>query len=122
MYIYIYIYTYIYIYIMDVMDVMLCVDEVDFEHKVIEYEGGSITLRYKEYHQTLKLFKKFSVYGGDVVVISSSAWFELEHTLEWGECCYYVMLCNGAFNKIEKPTRASEYGDEAVVIKISNDD
>jgi hypothetical protein len=102
------------------MGVMLCEVEVDVEHIVIEYEGGSITLRYKEYHQTLKLFKHIPDYGEDVVVISSSAWFEFEHTLKRGECCYYVMLCNGGFNKIEKPTRACEYGDEAVVIKIVN--
>ena len=104
------------------MGVMLCQDEHEYEHIVIEYEGGSITLRYKEYHQTLKLVKQVSVYGEDVVVISSSGWFEREHTLKRGECYYYVMLCNGACVKIEKPTRACEYGDEAVVIKISNDD
>jgi hypothetical protein len=36
------------------MDVIFC-DEAHFEHIVIAYEGGSVTLRCKEYHQTLKL-------------------------------------------------------------------
>ena len=28
----------------------------DFEHIHIIYEGGEVTMKYREYHQTLKLF------------------------------------------------------------------
>ena len=102
------------------MGVRMC--GVDFEHVYIEYEGGAITMRFKEYHQTLKLCKKVHDYGEDVVVISSSAWFECEDTLKWGEHCYYSMLCSGALMNVDKPTRYNEFSDECVINNTENQD
>ena len=69
----------------------------DFEHIHIIYEGGSVTLKYREYHQTIKLFKKVDHYGEDKVVVSSSGWFEYKHTIKRYEsenvvCCVMVSL------------------------------
>ena len=57
----------------------------DFEHIHIIYEGGEMTMKYREYHQTLELLKKESAYGDARVVVSSSSWFEYEHTVKRGE-------------------------------------
>ena len=38
-------------------------DESHFEHVSIEYEGGSMTLRFREYNQTIKLFKNVDAHG-----------------------------------------------------------
>ena len=51
----------------------------DFEHIHIIYEGGEVTLKYREYQQTLKLFKQVGHYGEGRVVTSNSTWFEYEH-------------------------------------------
>jgi hypothetical protein len=91
-----------------------------WEHIAIEYEGGEVTVRFREYNQTLKLFKKVQHYGENKVVISSSGWFEHEHTVERGEHQYLCMLCTGGLLLIEAPRGADEYGDECVVLKISN--
>jgi hypothetical protein len=92
----------------------------DFEHINIEYEGGRLNLRFKEYKQTLTLFKKVQHYGGKRVVVSSSAWYEREITIAQNEHRYFCMLCNGSLLKIDKPRRDNEYGDECVILKISN--
>ena len=52
------------------------------EHIAIEYEGGYVTLRFREYSQTIQLFKVVERYGENNVVISSSGWFEYEHTIK----------------------------------------
>jgi hypothetical protein len=90
------------------------------EHIAIEYEGGAVTLRFREYCQTIQLFKKVERYGENNVVISSSGWFEHEHTVARGEHRYFCMLCTGVLMPIETPRNANEYGDECVVVKISN--
>jgi hypothetical protein len=92
----------------------------DFEHINIEYEGGEFTLRFREYLQTIKMFKKVDTYGDDWVVLSSSAWYEREFTIQRGQHEYFLMLCNGALLGIPKPRNDSQYGDESVVIKFSN--
>ena len=90
------------------------------EHIAIEYEGGEVTMRFREYCQILKLFKKVEVYGEEKVVISSSGWFEHETTLKRGETQYFCMLCIGSLLRIEAPRSTTEYGDECVVLKITN--
>ncbi len=94
----------------------------NFEHIHIIYEGGEVSMKYREYFQTLKLFKKVEHYGEDKVVVSSSGWFEYEHTIKRHESEYFCMLCNGEFLMITKPTRDNEYGDECVIVRITNSD
>ncbi len=92
------------------------------EHVHVEYEGGAVTLRFREYKQTLKLFKKEREYGENRVVVSSSAWYEHESTIRQGDCEYYCMLCTGALQRIPEPKSTDDYGDECVVLKISNNE
>ncbi len=94
----------------------------DFEHIHIIYEGGEVTMKYREYHQTLKLFKTVGHYGEGRVVISSSAWFEYEHTVNRYESEYVCIFCNGEFLIVARPTRDNEYGDECVIVKVTNKD
>jgi hypothetical protein len=54
------------------MGAKLC-DENHFEHIIFAYEGGDMTLRFREYNQNLKLFKKVDAYSEHNVVVSSSA-------------------------------------------------
>ncbi len=91
-----------------------------WEHVAIEYEGGYVTLRFREYNQTIQLFKKVERYGENNVVISSSGWFEHEHTVPRGEHRYFCMLRTGVLMPIGAPRCESEYGDDCVVVKISN--
>ena len=104
------------------MSVVKLCDASSFEHISIEYEGGDMTMRFREYHQTLKLFKKVDAYGENNVVVSSSAWFEMEQTIKRYEYRYYVMLSNGQFMNIDDPTRDKEFNDECCIVKISNHD
>ncbi len=90
------------------------------EHIHVEYEGGSVTLRFREYKQTFKVLKKEEHYGEARVVVSSSGWCEYETTIRQGESAYFCMLCNGALLQIPKPNRENDYGDECVVLKIMN--
>jgi hypothetical protein len=99
----------------------LC-DENHFEHIAIAYEGGEMTLRLREYSQTMQLFEKVDAYGEHNVVVSSSAWFELEQTIKRYEYRYYVVLSNGEFMNIDEPTRESEFNDDCCIVKISNED
>ena len=69
------------------MGVKLC-EEGHFEHICIEYTVGDMTLRFREYSQTLQLFKVVDAYGDHNVVASSSGWFEVEHTIKRRECRY----------------------------------
>jgi hypothetical protein len=103
------------------MGAKLC-DESDLEHITLAYEGGDMTLRFREYSQTLKLFKKVDAYSEHNVVISSSAWFEMEQTIKRYEYRYYVMLSNGEFMSIDDPTRENEFNEECCIVKISNED
>jgi hypothetical protein len=104
------------------MGVVKLWDESHVEHIAIAYEGGEMILRFREYSQTLKLFKKVDAYGSHNVVVSSSAWFEMEQTIKRYEYRYYVMLSNGQFLNIEEPTRENEFNDECCIVKISNED
>ncbi len=88
----------------------------DFEHTNIEYEGGEITLRFREYQQTLKLFNKVAHYGEDRVVLSSSGWHEREYTIKHGGHGYFLMLCNGSLLGVPQPLRDNDYGDECIVV------
>jgi hypothetical protein len=90
------------------------------EHIHVEYEGGSVTLRFREYKQTLKLFKKEELYGEFRVVVSSSSWYEYETTIRRGDTTYFCMISNGSLLEIPKPKRENDYGDECVVLRISN--
>jgi hypothetical protein len=103
------------------MGVKLCNDNT-FEHVNVEYGGGSMTLRFREYNQTKRLFKNVDAHGDHKVVVSSSGWFEMEQTIKRGEHRYYVMLDSGRFLNIEIPTRDHEFNDECCIIKISNRD
>ena len=94
----------------------------NYEHISIEYEGGDMTLRFREYQQTLKLSKNVDAYGDHNVVVSSSAWVEMEQTIKRFEYRYYVMLSNGQFMNIDNPTRDNEFNDECCIVKISNAD
>ena len=101
------------------MGVKLC-DESHFEHIAIAYEGGDMTIRIREYHQTLKLLKKVDAYSEHYVLLSSSAWVEMEQSIERYEYRYYVMLSNGQVLNIDEPTRDHEFNDECCIAKISN--
>jgi hypothetical protein len=90
------------------------------EHIHVEYEGGAFTVRFREYKQILKLFKNEREYGETRVVVSSSSWYEHETTIRQGECEYYCMLGSGALLRIPEPRSTDDYGDECVVLKISN--
>jgi hypothetical protein len=78
------------------MGIKMC-DECQFEHVSIEYEGGSMTLRFREYNQTVRRFKNIDAHGDHTVVVSSSGWFEMEQTIKRHDYRYYVMLDSGAF-------------------------
>ena len=86
------------------MGISLCQEE-HLEHVHIEYEGGALTIRVKEYQQTLKLFKKIRNYGEGNVVVSSSAWYEMEQTIKRNDHRSFAMLFNGEFMNLEPPTR-----------------
>ncbi len=62
-----------------------------------------------------------SLWGGKSCY-SSSAWFEYEHTVKRYESEYFCMLSNGEFMLIAKPERDNEFGDECVVVRITNKD
>jgi hypothetical protein len=97
-------------------------DGGQFEHVNVEYGGGSMTLRFREYNQNIKLFKHVEAHGDHVVVVSSSGWSEMEQTIKRGDHRYYVMLDSGRFLNMEGPTRDHEFDDERCIIKISNRD
>ena len=70
----------------------------------------------------MKLVKKVDAYGEHNLVVSSSAWVEMEQTIKRFEYRYYVMLSNGEFMNIDDPTRDNEFNDECCIVKISNAD
>ena len=93
-------------------------------HIAIEYWGGEIVTRYSEYLQKIRMFKNVDKYGDARVVVSSSAWYEMEHTIKQGCSEYYLMLCNGELINIGVIDKCvdidKEFGDECVVLRISN--
>ena len=54
--------------------------------------------------------------------MSCSAWFEYEQTVKRNESEYFCMLWNGEFLMIARPARDNEYGDECVIVRITNKD
>jgi hypothetical protein len=74
-----------------------CKCEKNFEHIHIIYEGGEMSMMYKEYNQTLKLFKKVKDYGENKVIVSSSGWYEYEHAILKNTSAYFCMLPDGSF-------------------------
>ena len=90
------------------------------EHIAIEYEVGAVTLRFREYCQTIRLFKKVERYGENNFVLSRSGLFEREHAVVRGDLRFFCVLCTGVLMPNGTPRGANEYGDECVVVKISN--
>ncbi len=91
-----------------------------WEHIAIEYEGGEVVLRFREFRQTLKLFKKVERYGENKVVVSSSGWYESEQVVERDVPKFFLMMRSGAMLCIGTPRCDNEYGDDSVVLKIVN--
>ena len=102
------------------MGVKLSDENGNFEHVSVEYGGGAITLRFREYNQTIRLFKRVEDHGDHTVVVSSSGWVEMEQTIKRYESRSYVMLDSGRFLNIDEPSRDREFDDECCIIKISN--
>ena len=67
------------------------------------------------------MFRRVDAYGVYNVVVSSSAWFEMEQTIKRYAYRYYVMLSNGQLLNIDELTRDHEFDDERRIVKISND-
>jgi hypothetical protein len=101
------------------MGVKLFDENSNFEHVSVEYGGGARTLRFREYNQTIKLFKRVEDHGDHTVVVSSSGWVEMEQTSKRYESRSYVMLDSGRFLNIDEPSRDREFDDECCIVKIS---
>ena len=88
-------------------------------HINIVYCGGACDTYYREYNQTLKFF--MSDYSENHMIVSSSDWEGYNDTIKFRESKWYCMLSNGAFISVGKPINiAEEYGDECVIVKITN--
>ena len=102
------------------MGVKLSGEDGNFEHVSVEYRGGAITIRFREYNQTIRLFKRVEDHGDHTVIVSSSGWVEMEQTIKRYESRSYVMLDSGRFLNIDEPSRDREFDDECCIVKISN--
>ena len=102
------------------MGVKLSDEDCNFEHVLVEYRGGAITIRFREYNQTIRLFKRVEDHGDHTVVVSSSGWVEMEQTFKRYESRSYVMLDSGRLLNICDPSRDREFDDECCILKISN--
>ena len=91
-----------------------------WEHIALEYEGGEIVLRFREHNQIFKIFKRVERYGENKVVISSSGWYEHQELIQRGETVFFCMLKSGSLLRIGPPRCDNEYGDESVILKITN--
>ena len=88
-------------------------------HKNV-YGGGSCASHYREYNHTLKLF--MSEYIINHMIVSSSDWTDYNDVITYQESKYYCMISNGCVISIPKPFNVdTDYGDECVVVKITND-
>ncbi len=92
----------------------------DFEHIKIEYGGGEMTLRFKEFNQSIKLFKDVQQYGDDCVVVSNTTWNGHWVTIRHGEAAYFMMVYAGWLVAIATPLRHVFCGNTSVVLNISN--
>ena len=89
-------------------------------HINIVYCGGSCVSYYREYNQTIKLY--MSEYSNNHMIVSSSDWTDYNDTIKYLESKYYCMVSNGCFISIPKPVNVdTDYGDECVVVKITNE-
>ena len=89
-------------------------------HINIVYCGGSCTTYYREYNHTLKLY--MSEYSNSHMIVSSSNWSDYNDFIKYRDSKWYLMISNGCFVSIPKPNNVdTDYGDECVVIKITND-
>ena len=89
-------------------------------HINIVYLGGSCVNHYREYNQSLKLFE--CDYSKHYLIVSSSGWIDYKDTIKYRESKYYCMISNGCFINIPKPVDVDvEFGDECVIIKITNE-
>jgi hypothetical protein len=89
-------------------------------HINLVYRGGCCVSHYREYNQTLKVFE--SEYSKYHMLVSSSDWSDYTDTIKYQESKYYCMISNGCFSNIPKPSNITKgYGDECVVVKITND-
>ena len=87
-------------------------------HINIVYCGGCCVSHYREYNQTVKLFE--SDYSKTYLIVSSSDW--TDYTIKYQESKYYCMISNGSFINIPKPDNLNkEYGEERVIVKLTNE-
>jgi hypothetical protein len=91
-----------------------------WEHIALEYDGGDMVLRFREYAQILKIFKLVERYGENKVAISSNGWYEHVELISRGETVFFCMLKSGSLLRIGPPRCDNEYGDESVILKITN--
>jgi hypothetical protein len=91
-----------------------------FENIHIIYEGGEMSMTYRKYNQTFKLFKKDNHYGSDKVVISSSGWYEYEYTIKKNTSEYFCMRTNGSFILVGKPENYTTCDADCVIVRITN--
>jgi hypothetical protein len=63
-----------------------------------------------------------SEYSNNHMILSSSDWVDYNDTIKYRCSKYYCMISNGSFINIPKPWDVDiEYGDECVIVKITND-
>ena len=90
-------------------------------HINLVYCGGCCVSHYREYNQTLKLYA--SDESKHYLIVCSSNWTDYHDIIKYRESKYYCMISNGSFINIPKPDNINkEYGDECVIVKITNDD
>ena len=89
-------------------------------HINIVYCGGSCVSYYREYNQTIKLY--MCEYSNNYMIVSSSDWSDYTDYIKYRDSKYYCMISNGSFINIPKPFNIdADYGDECVIIKITNE-
>jgi hypothetical protein len=63
-----------------------------------------------------------SGYSNNHMIVSSSDWIDYNDVIQYRESKYYCMMSNGCFINISKPSNVDiEYGDECVIVKITNE-
>jgi hypothetical protein len=56
------------------------------------------------------------------MIVSSSDWSDYNDTITYRESKHYCMISNGCVINIPKPSNLNiEYGEECVIVKITND-
>ena len=63
-----------------------------------------------------------SEYSENHMIVSSSYWIDYNDNIKCRESKYYCMISNGCVVNIAKPFNVdTEYGDDCVLVKITND-